>query len=186
MRHALLYLLAAIFLVLIVSVAWWTREFVSRVEVELYTVPVGQTVESMAGELGVTPEELAVANDKTVATFKPQPGQEIRVPPREPTAVDIWKVHIVGLLAEALGVLMSFWLAIVAGLLPTGLRRQILGIALVLGIASYAAVQGIAPGEPQLTPQFVFMAIKDGFAWSAAFPLFARAFGFTRDAAASA
>ncbi len=178
MKQGLLYLLGAILLVLIVSVAWWSREMERDLAPRLYTVGEGETAETIATDLGVGAADLAAANNATVEEFKPRPGHVILVPAPELSALDVWKAHLTGLVAEVLGVLMSFWLALVAGLLPATYRRQILGIALVLGVASYAASHGIATGAPQLTPQFVFGAIKDGFAWSAAFPLFARAFGF--------
>ena len=65
----------------------------------------------------------------------------------------------------------------IMGLVPKSIRGQILGISLVLGIASYSAAMATRVVNPPLTPQFVFGAVKDGFVWAAAFPMFARAFG---------
>lgn len=182
MRAAALYLAAAVLLVVIVSVAWWTRGFLPAPPAPdavrtTYTAQAGDTIESVAGSMSIDPAALADANDKTSTTAALQAGEELEVPPATPSLVDTWKVHGVGLAAQILGVLLSFWLSILTGVLPkTPLRRQILGISLVLGIASYASAQAVA-GDAQLTPQFVFGAVKDGFLWSAAFPMFARVLG---------
>lgn len=180
MRRGLVYLLGAAFLTLIICVAWWTSGTELPPTVEPYAVRDGDTAESIAEAFEISADRLAATNGASLDSFRPESGQVILVPPPETSSVDVWTVHGIGVAAEVLGVLMSFWLALVAGLLPAGLRREVLGIGLALGIASYAASQGVAPESPQLTPQFVFGAIKDGFAWSAAFPLFASAFGLTR------
>ncbi len=180
MTRWLVYALAALFLALIISVAWWTLSVTEGAEATMYTVQAADTAHSIADDFGVDAGTLAVANDSTIAGFEPKEGEVIAIPPVSQEQPSVWVVHSIGLTAEVVGVLMSFWLALVAGLLPADLRGQILGIGLVLGLASYAAAQGVAPGDPQLTPQFVFGAVKDGFAWSAAFPLFATAFGLVR------
>lgn len=177
MRAALLYLLAAVFLAAIVSLAWWSRQ------AELpgtRVVRQGETVAELAEAAGVTPAELAEANGATLDSLELQPGTTIAVPVAAPTGLDAWLVHAAGIGAEALGVLLSFWLAVVAGLIPAGFRKQILGIALVLGLASYASTWATTDEVPRLVPRYVFGALKDGFAWTAAFPLFAAAFGFGR------
>jgi hypothetical protein len=186
MRKGLLYVLAAIFLVVIVSVAWWSLAAQQKAGGGTYTVQPGDTVASVTKQFGVSATALADANGitPTALPMKMTPGQTIEVPPTEQTSVDVWKTHLVGLTAEIVGVLMSFWLAMAGGLLPREIRRQVLGISLVLGVAAYSANQGVAPGTPQLTPQFIFNAIANGFAWSAAFPLFARAFGIREQAPA--
>jgi len=159
MRSALLYLLAAVFLVLIVSVAWWSREFVVPAVARIhYVAQPGDTLPKIATEHGLSPAVVAKANGFDEGMQGVEPGTEIVIPPAPKSATDVWGAHL-------------------AGLLPSHLRGQVLGIGLVLGVASYAATQSAATGSPDLTPQFVFGAIKDGFAWSAAFPLFARAFG---------
>jgi hypothetical protein len=176
MRSALLYILAGLFIALIVSAAWWTREFEGARSESIHVVQSGETAVTIARAYGVPVEALAEANDEPLETFEPVPGDPILVPADEPALSDVAKLHAIGLAAEIAGVFMSFWLGIVAGLMPRDLRRQIFGISLALGIASYAATQATAT-TAALTPQFVFGAIKDGFMWSAAFPLFARAFG---------
>jgi LysM repeat protein len=180
MTRGLIYLLAAIFLSLIISIAVWTIRATESQGPGVYTVKQGESAESIAESLGVTTAQLAEANDASATGFDPQPGEVIKVPAPAADQPSVWVVHAIGVCAEMVGVLLSFWLALVAGLLPKGLRTQVLGISVALGIASYAAAQGVAPGDPLLTPQFVFAAIKDGFAWSAAFPMFAAAFGLAR------
>ncbi len=182
MRAAALYLVGAVLLVAIVSIAWWTRGFLPPPPAPdavrtTYTAQAGDTVDSVAASLDVEAQALADANDKSSTTAALAPGETLDVPAPAPSLVDTWKVHGVGLGAQILGVLLSFWLSILTGVLPkTPLRRQVLGISLVLGIASYASAQAVA-GDARLTPQFVFGAIKDGFLWSAAFPMFARVLG---------
>lgn len=179
MRSALLYLLAAVFLAGIVSLAWWTHEAEAP---RARVVRQGDTVVGLAEQYGVEPAALAEANDATTATLELEPGTTIAVPLAEPTGLGVWYAHGVGLGAEILGVLLSFWLALIAGMAPAGFRRQILGISVVLGIASYASTWAVTDAAPMITPRFVFAALKDGFAWSAAFPMFAAAFGFGRAA----
>lgn len=180
MTRWLVYFLAIVFLALIISVAWWTLNITEGAQATVYTVQPSDTVQSIADGFSLDADTLAAANDSKVADFEPQPGDVIVIPPSSQVQQSVWTVHAIGLTAEVVGVLMSFWLALVAGLLPAELRGQILAISFVLGLASYAAAQGVAPGDPQLTPQFVFGAVKDGFAWSAAFPLFAAAFGLVK------
>jgi LysM repeat protein len=181
MRSVILYGLAGVFLALIVSVAWWTRDFPAPRDTRVYQVQPGDTPQGIADAFNVQPESLAQANSTTLGEFKPQPGIDILIPATEPTLTDVVGVHAAGIAAEAIGVLLSFWLGIVSGLLPRDIRRQVLGISLAIGIVSYAAAHAIGSGLPALTPQFVFASIKDGFAWSAAFPLFARAFGLREE-----
>lgn len=183
MRSALLYVLAAVCLALIVSVAWWSREVTLRsVQPTPYAVRGGDTITSIARDQGLSPGVVAELNNMEVE-HPLTPGQKIQLPAKETAPPNMWLVHAAGLGAEILGVLMSFWLSLVAGLLPAGFRKQVLGISAVLGLASYAAGHAADTTALDLTPQFVFRAITDGFAWSSAFPLFARAFGITADRA---
>jgi len=87
-------------------------------------------------------------------------------------------MHAFGLISELVGVFLSMWLTRTAGLLPKRLQRQILGISVAIAIVSYAGGRyAVADALPSLSPQFVFQAIKDGFAWSTSLPLFAKALG---------
>lgn len=183
MRSAMLYVLGAACLVGIVSIAWWSREFMpppvtTAATQGVYTVQPGDDLQSVAAAFDVPPESLVQANPSIQSTTDSlTPGEEITIPPADPSLTEIWGIHLVGIGAEILGVFLSFWLAIATGILPkTRVRRQVLGISLVLGFVSYAATMAILP-NPTLSPQFVFMAVKDGFVWAAAFPMFARALG---------
>lgn len=175
MRSALLYLIGLGGLALILGVGWWTYQSTRDGAVLVRT---GDTVASIAQEAGVSEEELAAANDAEPGQLEIEPGDTLQVPPASPTPARVWATHLAGLVAEVFGVLLSFWLAIVAGLLPKRYRRQVLAISVVLGVASYATTWAVVRVDPVLTPQFLFAAIKDGFAWASAFPLFAAAFGF--------
>ena len=178
MRAGVMYLLAGIFLVLIVSIAWWTREFPASPQVQTHVVQPGETAAAIATAFGISPAALAEANRAPEAEgFAPEPGDVVLIPVPNAGRMATIGVHAAGLGAEVLGVFMSFWLAVVSGILPKGLRRQVLGIAIVLGVVSYSATHALDVAVPELSPQFIFAAIKDGFAWSAAFPMFARAFG---------
>jgi LysM repeat protein len=179
-RAGLLYVAAAGALVLIVSVAWWTRESLAK-QGMVYTTQPGDTVVSVAQELSVPAAELAAANDVPLSATPLPPGTVLDVPAPAPSSSMVWFTHLVGLGGEVLGVFMSLWLALVAGLLPKPIRRQVLGISLVVGTVSYASTYAVASAEVLLTPTFLFLAIKDGFAWAAAFPMLARALGI-RDA----
>ena len=180
MRQATLYVFAAAALVLIVSVAWWTRESVRTtvaVDTVQYTVQPGDTVEKIAKDHGVTLAALLTANNLPPGDVTLTPDQPIVVPPKPADVKTVWLTHLLGMSGEVLGVLMSLWLALVAGMLPKHIRRQVLGIAVVVGIVSYASTH-VVVGEPVLlSPTFLFIAIKDGFAWAAAFPMLARAIG---------
>lgn len=183
MRKGLLYLFAAAALVLIVSVAWWTRAYVERhYDASVHTVQPGETAESIATAAGVPLEALAGANAMAPDEMALAPGDKIVVPAPATNTVDQWITHLIGLAGTALGVFMSLWLAMVAGLLPPPIRRQVLGISLVLGVASYTATYAVIQEPVRLTPTFLFIAIRDGFAWAAAFPMLARALGI-RDTA---
>ena len=184
MRAVTLYLAAAACLILIVSMAWWTREFIPTPDPDTvkttmsYTVQTGDSVESIAEDFHVDAEVLAEAN---IGRLSPgsevEPGQTVVIPEPDSGLIDIWGVHGLGLLAELIGVLLSFWLSAMIGILPKRVRGQIFGIAAVLAIVSYAASQSISSANPLLTPQFIFGALKDGFMWSAAFPMLARLIG---------
>jgi hypothetical protein len=180
MRQGILYIFAALALVLIVSVAWWTRESIDR-NTRVYTVQPGDTEETIAEDHNVSRAQLATANDADVGEMELQPGATIILPVISPTAPEVWITHLVGIGGEMLGVFMSLWLALVAGLLPKHIRRQVLGISVVLGIVSYATTRAVLPDAVLLTPAFLFAAIKDGFAWAAAFPLLARALGIREE-----
>ena len=184
MRQAALYLAAALCLVLIVSLAWWTREFIPRVPQEAvetvthYTVQEGDSAALIAEAFQVAPDQLSLANAiADPSQLQVKPGQVLLVPQRAPSLTSTWGAHLGGLGAEVLGVRLSFWLAAMAGVLPKRIRKQILGISLALGIVSYAAAQAVAVKEALLTPQFVFAAVKDGFMWAAAFPMLAQVLG---------
>lgn len=185
MRSAALYIAAAICLVLIVSMAWWSREYIpipphaDAVEVTTtYRVQEDDTVAGIAEGFLIDETALAAANEISAAGgMTIEPGQVIRIPTPERGLVDTWGVHGLGLLAELIGVLLSFWLASMVGLLPKGVRNQIFGISSVLAIVSYAASQSVAVDNPMTSPQFLFGALKDGFMWSAAFPMLARLLG---------
>jgi hypothetical protein len=151
------------------------------VEPTPYQIAAGETVAEISRDRGVTMEAIAEANDLSVGQLEAlDTGEMVAIPQRTPSGLDVWKVHGVGLGAEILGVLLSFWLALVAGLLPKGYRQQMFGISAALGLASYAGSHAVAAETPLLTPEFVFGSVKDGFAWAAAFPLFASLFGVSR------
>ncbi len=193
MRKAALYLAAGLCLMLIVSLAWWTRDFMPHVPADAvetvtrYTVQTGDTAATIASAFEVAPIQLAEANAMAdPAQLEIKPGQVLLVPQAEHSLTSTWGAHLGGLGAEVLGVLLSFWLAAMAGVLPKHIRRQILGISLALGIVSYAAAQAVAVKQATLTPQFVFAAIKDGFMWAAAFPMLAQVLGIREPVAGSA
>lgn len=182
MRQGILYVFAAGALALMVSMTWWTQRYVAEhYEAQVYTVQPGDSIVSIANETGTTPENLAEANGGNVEDLKVTPGEQIIVPPPESTSPAEWGTHALGIAGTILGVFMSLWLALVAGLLPRRIRRQVLGISLVLGLTSYATTYAAVGGSVQLTPTYLFIAIRDGFAWAAAFPMLARALGI-RDA----
>ncbi|MFQ5460241.1 MAG: LysM peptidoglycan-binding domain-containing protein [Anaerolineae bacterium] len=177
MKSALLNGLAAVFLAAIAAVAWSTHGLPPAPVDHPYTVASGDTAPSIAGDADLSLTELAEANASTAASFRPVPGQVIIIPAPKPTLSDEIAIHGAGLAAEIVGVIMSLWLAFFTGLLAKGHRRQIVAISLVLGVASYAADQAGGTRVPAVTPSFLFAALRDGFAWSAAFPMFARALG---------
>jgi LysM repeat protein len=186
MRQGILYVFAAGALALMISMAWWTQRYsAEHYQPQVYTVQVGDTAVSIAQEHGTAVIDLAKANSVTSNGLKIAPGQQIIIPPPSPTPASEWATHALGIAGTVLGVFMSLWLALVAGLLPRGIRRQVLGISLVLGLTSYATTYAVAGAPVQLTPAYLFGAIKDGFAWAAAFPMLARALGI-RDAPAKA
>ncbi len=174
MKAAVLYVLAGLMLALIVSVAWWTRLAEKPSE---HTVRQGETIETLAADFGVEPELIARTNGTTVDEFNIRPGEPVLVPAVPATGSGVWLAHGAGIVAEIGGVLLSFWLALVAGIVVRGYRQQILGISVALGIASYAASHAGVDQAIAITPGFLFASMKDGFMWAAAFPLFAAAFG---------
>lgn len=175
MRSALLYMLGLGGLALIFGVGWLTYQSTRNTAV---LVKPGDTVTSIAEDAGLSKDELLDANEGLSEVGELEPGDVLQIPPVSPTPGVVWATHLAGLAAEVTGVLLSFWLAIVAGLLPKRYRRQVLGISVALGVASYATTWAVVRVDPMLTPQFLFAAVKDGFAWASAFPLFAAAFGF--------
>ena len=183
MKSALLYVLAALMLALIVSVAWWTR---LAEQPQHYVIGSGDTVESISAAYDVEIELLAEANGTDEEDLVIVPGESIMIPAAPATGANVWLAHGAGIGAEIGGVLLSFWLSLVAGLLPRGYRKQMFGISAALGLASYAGSHAGVEQAISLTPGFLFDAIKDGFMWAAAFPMFAAAFGMRdRDGAGS-
>ncbi len=180
MRSALLYVVAAACLALIISVAWWTREYIGPMPdpaaiTVTYTTTSEVTVASVAESFKVEPSALAEANDVSPTTTVPA-GTTLDVPVAESSYFTVWGTHAAGLGAVILGVLLSFWLGRLTGVTPKIASRQILGISLVIGIVSYAADHAVGP-NPAFTPQFVFTSLQVGFMWAAAFPMAARALG---------
>lgn len=185
MKALALYILAAGFLAVIALFGWmgWRGAplggGLTMHASALQTVTIGQggdTVPGVAAKLGVTAEELAKAND-LAATASLDAGDELTVPQADTDGLALLSTHAAGLGATFVGVFMSFWLALAVGIVAKGYRPQIFSMSLVLALASYAASQAGAAGPPVLTPPFLFEAIKDGFAWSSAFPMFAWALG---------
>ena len=181
MRQGILYVFAALALVLIVSVAWWTKSSIEK-NTQTYTVQAGDTAASIAEDHAISETALATANDAEVGKVPVVTGQVLLIPSPSPTPITVWFTHLVGILGTMLGVFMSLWLALVAGLLPKPIRKQVLGISLVLGLVSYASTYAVIGTAVVLTPTYLFITIKDGFAWAAAFPMLARAIGI-REAA---
>lgn len=182
MRSATLYVAAALCLVLIVSLAWWTRDFIPLPPepdalTTQYTLQEGDSPESVAEAFRVSEAALAEANAAASIDQLPGTAGSTIVIPGGRDLARTWSVHAAGLLFELIGVLLSFWLAAMIGLLPRRVRAQVFGISLVLAIVSYAASQSVATSNPLLTPQFLFGALKDGFLWSAAFPMLAKLLG---------
>ncbi len=182
MRSATLYVAAALCLVLIVSLAWWTRDFIPLPPepdalTTQYTLQEGDSPESVAEAFRVSEAALAEANAAASIDQLPGAAGSTIVIPGGRDLARTWGVHAAGLLFELIGVLLSFWLAAMVGLLPRSVRAQVFGISLVLAIVSYAASQSVATSNPLLTPQFLFGALKDGFLWSAAFPMLAKLLG---------
>jgi len=194
MRSAILYVVAAACIALIVSVAWWTREVIgpppnpSAVDIT-YTAQSGDTVGKVAQAFQVSPEALVEANPSLARLAPPaesvtaplKPGQAVAVPTAPPSLWSTWGGHLGGIGAEIVGVLASFWLTLLTRILPRKVRRQVLGISIVIGLVSYASTHAVGP-DPYLTPQFVFASLKDGFMWAAAFPMVARGLGIKDDA----
>ena len=176
MRQGLLYVFAAAALVLIVSVAWWTRERLQQ-DVVSYVVRPGDTARTIAEDHGVTVVQLAEANQSDEPEPTLTPGDTVLIPSPSPTPATVWFTHLIGIAGEMLGVFMSLWLALVAGLLPRTIRRQVVGISVVIGLTSYASTYAVVGTDVLLTPAYLFGTIKDGFAWAAAFPMLARAIG---------
>lgn len=174
MKAAMLYLLAALMLALIVAVAWWQQLATQPKE---HTIRSGETLASIATDLGVEPVAIAEVNGAEVDEIVVRPGETILVPTVPETGAGVWLAHLAGVVAEIGGVLLSFWLGLVAGIVPRAYRQRILGISAALGVASYAASHAGVEEAISVTPGFIFDSVKDGFMWAAAFPLFAAAFG---------
>jgi hypothetical protein len=172
----MLYVFAALALVLIVSVAWWTKSSLEK-DAKTYTVQAGDTELTIAEDHGVSVTELAAANEADVGKVPVETGKLLLIPSPSPTPITVWFTHLVGIMGVVLGVFMSLWLALAAGLLPKPIRKQVLGISMVVGLVSYASTFAVVSEDVVLTPTFLFIAIKDGFAWAAAFPMLARALG---------
>lgn len=185
MKALALYVLATGFLIVIGLIGWsgWRGAplggGLTMHASALHTVTVGEggdTIPGVAGKLGISAESLAKAND-LAATATLDAGTELTVPPEATDWREAFSTHAAGLGAAFIGVFMSFWLSLAVGIVAKGYRAQIFSISFVLALASYAATQASAAGQPVLTPQFLFASIKDGFAWSSAFPMFAWALG---------
>jgi len=185
MKALALYVLAAGFLIVIGVIGWsgWRGAplggGLTLHASSLQTVTIGEggdTVPGVADKLGVSADALAKAND-LAATATLDAGAELTVPPDASDWREVWSTHLAGIGAAFVGVFMSFWLSLAVGIVAKGYRAQIFSISFVLALASYAATQASAAGQPVLTPQFLFASIKDGFAWSSAFPMFAWALG---------
>jgi hypothetical protein len=168
MRRALLYVLAAVLLVVIAAVTWYTRETTGPLT---YTVHAGDTLETIAATHGITIAALINANSDIPPEQLTSVGAILVLPRVQPSISDAWLVHGAGVVTEIVGVLVGFWLAIAGGVLARRARAQVMSIAVVLAVASYIAAQLNAGDTPSLTARFLFDAFKDGFFWVALFAM---------------
>jgi len=169
-----LVVLAGVMLGVIVLGGWLTTSSIEQVAEPL---PVPDTIDVLTQAAGISPQDFSFGDeDQMSIAVLDEDRMLIALAPQATTRSE-WLVHLAGLAAETFGVFLSFYLARAAGMIPRRLRGQILGLSLVLGVASYATANAAALVTPPLSPQVLLGSIKDGFVWAAAFPMFANAFG---------
>jgi LysM repeat protein len=173
-----IYLLAALlllFLVIDIGQATW---LLTPPLTRKYVVQPGETLADVAGRYHVAGAAILQASGLH-SGIAVEPGLVLSIPLPALASLRQWNVQWVGLLGTLVGAALSFWLALVTGLLPRSARFRIFAISLALALIGYAALQVSSSEVPAIiTPLFVFDAIKDGFAWSISVPLLAKALGF--------
>lgn len=143
-----------------------------------YTVQAGDTWENLALRYSLSTRSLLRANRRSAGSPPLREGETVVVPPAPPMPVELWQAQGLGIMGEAIGVSIGFWLARKAGLMPKRLRRGVLGLSLTIAAVSYSARLVVASEVlSHVSPQAVFAAVKDGFVWSTSMALAAKAFG---------
>ena len=148
-----------------------------------YLVQPGETLADVA-RLTRTHEQIILeANSLRPGTVL-QPGQMLSIPTPPLGPLLNLPVQFAGLAGTLLGVLMSFWLCRLAGLMPADYAGRILGVTLFVSAVSYLAGQAAARQMiTNVTPMFVLDSARAAFAWSVSVPLMASALGFRADSA---
>lgn len=175
--------LAGVMVGVILLGGWLTAASIDQVS-EPQPVPDG--IDELTKAAGFSPQDFSFGEDDQMSIAVLGEDRMLIALAPQPTTSSEWVVHLAGLAAETFGVFLSFYLARAAGMIPRRLRGQILGLSLVLGVASYATANAAALVTPPLSPQVVLGSIKDGFVWAAAFPMFANAFGMAEETSESA
>jgi hypothetical protein len=173
--------LAAGLMAVVLLVGWATAVQRDRY---LSGIRAQETLAHVVAAYELSADDLMRADGLGVTLTAVPEGKLLIDPAPAASLSSVWGVHAVGMLAEVAGVLMSFWLARAAGMVPQRLKGQILGLSLILGVVSYSTAHATSVVGPVLTPQHLFASLKDGFVWAAAFPMFGRAFGLSGDDAA--
>jgi len=164
MRSALLILFAILLVVGIGAGAWWARQAAQPLS---HTVASGETLANVAMRYGVTPSELAEANelgvDKGIDTLKLPIGTALSVPRHAATQRDVMVAYGIGLLAEVGGLLVAYILALMVGILARRRRRQALSLAILVGLVSYVITVAARVDAPPTVPALVSWSLRDGF-----------------------
>ena len=170
----LLIALLLLFLIIDIGLATWV---LAPPLTRQYIVQPDETVADIANKYHLHEQVIVQSNDLRPGNLV-QPGQvlSIRVTPLTPF-LD-WQLQLVGLAGTLVGVLISFWVCHLSGLLPRGLGGRVISLSLAVAVVNYVIIQASSSAMPAaITPLFVLNSVKDGFAWSTGLLLLAKALG---------
>lgn len=168
--------LALLILVLYIAQATWLA---TPPVTRKYIVQPGETLGGISERYGVHPQGILQASGLRPGV-PVEVGQILTIPLLALAPLRQWNVQWAGVLGTLLGVLAGLGLAHFSGLLRRGTRGLIIVVAVILAFVNYASTQVTsAQLQAAATPEFVFNAATDGFAWSTLLPLLFAAIGLS-------
>jgi len=175
-----IYFLIGLLLIFLIIDAGLATRLLTPSLTRSYVVQPGETLADIADKFKVH-EQVIVQKNRLRPGSPVQSGQVLWIPMSPLGPLLQWELQLVGIAGTLVGVLVSFWLSNLSGLLPKDANVAIMGSSLAVAIIHYAVIQVSGSEMPAvITPLFALNSVKDGFAWSTVLLLLSRALGFGR------